>query len=392
MCRCNEIDEQVKDLLQRLVACPSVNPGRAKGVVSGQGELAMARLLEPLLKSWGAETRMDEWEPGRCNLTATWTGADPARVLLFDAHMDTVGVEGMAVSPFAAMIEGGRLYGRGACDTKGPMVAMLLAIRKVLREEGRLPVTVCFAATGDEEDGAQGAARLAMSGLGVEAAVVAEPTDMKIVYAHKGVCRFRITLTGKAAHSSVPWLGVNAVEAAAELVRLIRREFVAKLQYPRHPELGTATACVSTIAGGTRVNVVPDECGFDVDCRCLPGERKEHMESAMEQLLVSIRSAWPGLQAKCELRQWYPALVGAGSDSFVVRMSEAGASAVGSCPVTTAPYATNGGLYSQSGIPCIVFGPGSISQAHTADEYVELAAVRQAVDVYAAMIRSCGRR
>ncbi len=386
----NPISIMVAELLGRLVACASVNPGMNRAVSPGSGELPMAELLCPLLRSWGAQTQQVELAPGRCNLIATWQGKDASRALLLDAHADTVGVEGMTIPPFTPEIRAGRMYGRGACDTKGPMTAMLLAIRKILDEDGCLPLTVHFAATGDEEDGARGAVQLAESGLPFDAVIVAEPTEMKVVYAHKGACRFRISLTGKAAHSSVPGLGVNAVEAAADLVCAIRRDFLGKLQHQTHSDLGNATVCVSTITGGTRVNIVPDQCQFEVDCRCLPGERKEHLDAAMGAMLTGLADSWLGLRAESDMFQWYPALAGSGVDLFVSRMSDACGKVMGSCQRGTAPYATNGGFFSQLGRPCIVFGPGSIAQAHTADEYIELAQVEQAVDVYAAMIRAFG--
>lgn len=379
--------EAVVDLLGRLIACPSVNPGaRAPG--AGCGEGPMAELLMALLQSWGAQTKLVELAPGRYNMVATWQGKETGRSLLLDAHADTVGIEGMTINPFEPQIRAGRLYGRGACDTKGPMTAMLLAIRKILDEEGQLPHTVHFSATGDEEDGAMGAVRLAASGLPMDAVIVAEPTEMNVVYAHKGSVRFRVILGGKAAHSSVPWLGINAVEAAADMVHAIHREFPGRLQYQRHEELGQPTVCVSTITGGIKINIVPERCQFEVDCRCLPGERRNHLEETMGALLATVAAGYPGLQVKSELFQWYPALEGKRSDAFVARMTDACGTVTGSRVSGTAPYATNGGFFSQAGIPCVVYGPGSIAQAHTADEFIELAQVEQAVDAYAGMIRS----
>ncbi len=381
----------VTELLGRLVACPSVNPGPFRIPDAGFGEKPLAELLAILLQSWGARTQITDLAPGRCNMVASWQGATNGRSLLLDAHMDTVGVEGMTIPPFEPRIREGRLYGRGACDTKGPMAAMLLAIRKILDEDGQLPVTLHFAATGDEEDGAMGATCLVESGLSVDAAIVAEPTDLKIVYAHKGACRFRITLKGKAAHSSVPWLGVNAVVAAADMVSLIHREFPARMQYRGHRELGSPTVCVSTINGGVKVNIVPERCQFEVDCRCLPGERRDHLESSIRGLIGTVVAAYPNLGVECEVFQWYPAMAGSVEDSFVAHMTETCATVTGSHQAGTAPYATNGGFFSQRNIPCIVFGPGSISQAHSADEFIDLSQVEQAVEAYARMIRAFAR-
>jgi acetylornithine deacetylase len=308
--------------------------------------------------------------------------------LLLDAHADTVGANGMTIPPCDPQVRDGRLYGRGSCDTKGGMAAMLLAIRAVLDESGRPPVTLHFTATGDEEDGGLGAARLVETGFKADAAIIAEPTDLRIVYAHKGACRFRVALRGKAAHSSVPELGVNAVEAAADLIQAIRGQFIGRLMYRVHPDLGKAITCVTVIEGGERVNIVPDRCQIEVDCRCLPGERRHHLEQVMRGLLDELVATQPGLRYECEIFQWYPALAGSRSDAFVTRMAAAARLLPGPDPLVTAPYGTNAGFFSEVGIPCVVFGPGSIAQAHTADEYVELDQVARAVPVYANMIRS----
>lgn len=388
---CDNRAKAVVELLGRLVACPSMNPGPLGTPGGGYGEGPLDDLLADLLHSWGAHTQRTELAPGRYNLVATWPGRTPGRSLLLDAHADTVGVAGMTIPPFEPHLRNGRLYGRGTCDTKGPMTAMLLAIRSILDEDGQLPVTVIFAATGDEEDGATGATRLVESGLRADAVIVGEPTELTLVHAHKGACRFRITLTGKAAHSSVPQLGINAVEAAADMIHLIRREFPARLQYPHHPELGDATVCVSTITGGIKANIVPERCQFEVDCRCLPGERREHLQSAMQEVLMQVAPHYPGLQVECAVFQWYPALSGSGSDPFVAQMTDACGQVTGIRVSATAPYATNGGFFSQASMPCVVFGPGSIAQAHTADEFIELSQVERAVEIYARMIRSFER-
>lgn len=387
----NAAMKAVVDLLSRLVACPSVNPGAAP-VPDWRlcGEVRLAEELESLLRSWGARTTRDEWAPNRCSLVATWAGKNPRRSLLLDAHMDTVGVEGMAISPFQPSIREERLYGRGACDTKGPMAAMLLAIRTILDEEGELPVTLHFAATGDEEAGARGVARLVDSGLRPDAAIIAEPTGMKVVYAHKGACRFRVTLRGRAAHSSIPERGINAVEGAAAAIVAIRRDFIGGLRVPRHSELGSATVASTMITGGQLVNIIPDQCCFEVDCRCLPGERRKHMESLMGRLVERVMQDWPGMGIVNEVFQWYPALAGAVDHPFVARMSQAVAGVSGSVTTGTEPYGTDGGFYGEQGVPCVVFGPGSISHAHTADESIELAQVCQAIKTYASMIRAFG--
>ena len=376
------------DLLGRLVACPSVNPTGLDDWVGGQyGEGAMADLLDSIVRPWGAQTRKVEFAPGRFNFIARFEGRDAGRSLMLESHADTVAVEGMTVDPFKPAIRDGRLYGRGACDTKGSMAAMLLAIRKVLDEAGQPPVTLLLVATGDEELGAGGAHNLVAEGLCVDAAVAGEPTDLKIVYAHKGVCRFNIITEGRAAHSSEPARGVNAIVHMSRIVQLIHGELAAELTHQQHPVLGSPTISVGTIRGGSQVNVVPDRCEIRVDRRMLPGETREQILADLQGRLESLKKAAPEMTYSLQQLQRYPPLQEARDGAVAGRLAEACRRVLGGAEFAGVAYATNAGVFREAGVPSVVFGPGSISQAHTADEYIELDSLLNAAGVYAELIR-----
>ncbi len=349
------------ELLGKLVAC------RSDGA-----EAAMADLLARLLESWGARITLQTVHPGRPNLIATFAGRDDSRSLMLEAHSDTVGGEGQ----FTPVVREGRLYGRGACDIKGGMAAMLLAIERVLAEVGRPPITVHFVSTCDEESGATGAHHLVEHGFRADYAIVAEPTELAIVYAHKGALRLRLRTGGVAAHSSLPERGVNAIYKMCRVVEALERIVAPQLAQRRDPVLGSPTLSVGTIRGGGQVNVVPDWCEIDVDRRLVSGEERA-------EVIGSILSALPaGLTST--VTEYYPPLGQDPASALVQRM----VTALGEPRLATAPWASNAGVFAAAGIPSVVFGPGSIQQAHTRDEYVELARVEAACRVYAALLRS----
>jgi acetylornithine deacetylase/succinyl-diaminopimelate desuccinylase-like protein len=331
----------------------------------------MADLLARLLEPWGARITLQTVRPDRPNFIATFPGRDEPRSFMLEAHSDTVPGEGQ----FTPAVRDGRLYGRGACDTKGAMAAMLVAIETVLSEMGRPPVTLHFVSTCNEESGAAGAHHLMKSGFRADCAVVGEPTNLAIVYAHKGALRLRLRTKGVAAHSSTPERGVNAIYAMSRVVAALEKDVAPRLAEIRHLDLGSPTLSVGTIRGGSQVNVVPDWCEIDVDRRLVPGEERDGV-------VASILGALPE-EVSHTITEYYAPLGQEPASPLVRRM----AAALGESRLATAPWASNAGVFAAAGLPSVLFGPGSIQQAHTSEEYVELAQVESAVRVYAALIR-----
>jgi len=346
--------------LAQLVACRS-----------DRTEEALVALLARWLEPWGARITIQTVHPGRPNLIATFPGRDSTRSLMLEAHSDTVGGE----EQFAPTVREGRLYGRGACDTKGAMAAMLTAIETVLTEQGRPPVTVHFVSTCNEELGATGAHHLVASGFRADYAIVGEPTDLMVVYAHKGTLRLRLGTQGVAAHSSAPERGVNAIYKMCRVVQALETNVVPKLAEVRDPLLGNPTLSVGTIRGGSQVNVVPATCKIEVDRRLVPGEKQD-------EVAAGILSALPA-DVSHVITEYYPPL-GQDRESPLVRRV---ARALGESRLATAAWASNAGVFAAAGIPSVLFGPGSIQQAHTEAEFVELAQVEVASRVYAEIIR-----
>jgi acetylornithine deacetylase len=351
--------------------------------------------------------------PGRSNVVA-WAPGGGGETLLWEAHQDTVSSHGMSVEPFAATVRDGRVYGRGACDVKGGMAAMLAALETVAADPPGTRPHILFAATVNEECGFSGARALAdvwraahdggappapieptggltladLRRLRPSAALVAEPTELDVVIAHRGVVRWRMTVEGRAAHSSRPELGVNAIYGMVEVVRLVdqfHREVLAAR--PGDPLCGPSTACVTTIHGGVGANTVPERATIDVDRRLLPDESPEE---AYEELtaLVAERAA----MGRCRLIAEPPwmrsrGLASGANSAFAERVLVAARAAAGAGRLVGVPYGTNAATIAAAGIPAVVFGPGSINQAHTGDEWIAVAELERAVNALCRIAR-----
>src|SRR5581483_6854423 len=234
-------------LLRDLVSRPSVNPmGRPL-----QGpelyEQRVADYLAEFFRELGVAHERQPVAPLRENVVARTDLAGAPRTMLWEVHQDTVPVDQMTIDPFGAKIENGRLYGRGACDVKGGMAAMLAAFARLVRERPAGAANVILACTVDEEHTFTGVTHLVQSGVRADAAVVAEPTQLKIVHAHKGVIRWRLHTAGRSCHSSRPEQGVNAIYRMGRLLVGVER-YAERLRASRtDPLLGPPTLSVGRI-------------------------------------------------------------------------------------------------------------------------------------------------
>jgi acetylornithine deacetylase/succinyl-diaminopimelate desuccinylase-like protein len=294
----------VTKLLTELVCIDSRSPGRLGDPrpANAPTEEPLARFLAARLERLGLAAELQWVEPERPHLIARTPHIPGAPTLAFEAHLDTVGTEGMTIPPFTPEIRGGRLYGRGACDTKGPMAAMLTALERLLHENAQhetrdtkhSPLNLIFLGCCAEETGCEGVARLDFGGRPPDAVIVGEPTENRPVVGHKAHLWFELTVRGKAAHGSHPEAGDNAIYRMAAVIASLRRftesrlnrdtaRENAKLKIPFTP----ATLSVGTIRGGTKVNIVPDACAILVDVRLLPWQVPAAM---LEELADWVRA------------------------------------------------------------------------------------------------------
>jgi acetylornithine deacetylase/succinyl-diaminopimelate desuccinylase-like protein len=358
-------------LLRELIALPSVNPAFLPAGDPRGGEARVAEHLARLAKTAGLRVTRQRALPGRENLLLTLapTGRARRRVILAP-HLDTVGAE---AAQFRPVQRNGRLHGRGACDTKGSLAAMFSALTAVAHSARRPAHTeIVLAGLVDEEDGQRGARALVASGLAADLAIVGEPTALKVITAHKGSLWLGLETRGRAAHGARPGLGRNAILAMARVVALLETEYASALRCRPHPLLGPATVSVGTIAGGVQPNIVPDRCEIRVDRRTLPGETAAGVIREMQAFL-----RLHGLKATiANLKELPCDPLETDSNLPLVR-------ALMDCAGQRQPagvdYFCDAAVLSAGGIPSVVFGPGDIAQAHTADEWVSVRQLERAM-------------
>lgn len=362
------------ELLRELIALPSVNPAFLPAGHAEAGELRVAQFLADRASKAGLHVELPEALPGRPNLLATLKPTGKAkRRLILAPHMDTVGVVDQL--QFTPCLRDGRLYGRGACDTKGPASSMFTALLRLAEQKNRPHDTeIVFAGLIDEENGQSGSRALAASGLKADLAIVGEPTCLRVITAHKGTVWLRFETLGKAAHGARPELGRNAVHEMARIVDLIETTYAARLRQRQHPLLGHPTINVGMMSGGTQPNIVPATCQALADRRTIPGETDA---SVKEEILALLRehglnASLTNLQAiSCLPMETDPSLPLA--CQFLRSMGQTAPAGV--------DYFCDASVLSEAGIPSVVFGPGDIAQAHTSDEWISVDSLQQGTDM-----------
>lgn len=367
----------VAQILADLISINSIN----SSYEGGPGEGAIAAWVKAFFEVRGVDVSEQEVFPGRPNIIAKIPGRDRARKLVLEAHMDTVSVAGMEIPPFEPRVANGRMFGRGSCDTKAGLAAMMHAVASIQESGIQPPCDLWLAAVVDEEFSYRGVVKLC-DGLRADAALVAEPTGLRPVIASKGVVRWRIAVHGRSAHSGKPHLGVNAIQHMARILLLLERDHES-LAGHSHPLLGPATLNVGVIKGGVQVNFVPDHCVIEVDRRLLPGETVRGVLDHYQSLMDSLKREYPALDVRMEepmltdmALETDPGAAPAVLASLL--LGEMGLDG-GLCGV---PFGSDASKLSACGVPSIVIGPGSIDQAHAAVEYVDLAEVEKAAEFY----------
>jgi acetylornithine deacetylase len=374
-----------------LVAIPSVNPMGRNLAGPEVLETRLTEFLESWFRELGVRYARLSVAPGRDNILAFYEAPRSRRRVLFDVHQDTVPADASVISPFTPSISGGRLYGRGACDVKGAMAAMLVAFARLVRERPLDSASVVLACTVDEEYTHTGSSRLAETNPGTELAIVAEPTMLDLVHCHKGAVRWKIRTRGLACHSSTPEAGVNAIYRMARVIDALELHAWSLALSQPDAILGPPTLSVGRIEGGQSVNIVPDRCEIEVDRRLIPGEEAMASISAVrDQLQRSLGAAdWIEFE---EPSIHLPPLPPRASP-WIDLLRDAIAAATGRRPeVRGVPFGTDAGPLWAGGTPCVVFGPGDIAQAHTKDEWIELRQVELAAEAYYQIALALGQQ
>jgi acetylornithine deacetylase len=371
-------------IAQLLVSTPSVNPVLAAG---GEGEGAMAEVTASLLEGWGLETVVHEVAPGRMNVVATLKGEGPT--LLFNGHLDTVGIAGMTVEPFGAEIEENRLIGRGSCDMKGGVAALLAATANLAA--GGVRPNLVVALTADEEHASVGMSAFVAGEVSADLAVVCEPTSLAVMPAHKGFVWISVDFRGTAAHGSRPEVGIDAIRHAGLYLAALDDYAEQLRSKPEHPLLGYGSLHAGTISGGSAESVYPGHCRLLLERRTMPGESPEDVASEFQRVLDGLRMREPDLDALLEITLERPGSEVAVDGPLVTGLLDA-AQAVGAPSVVEGMTAwVDAAFLNESGVPTVCYGPGSIEQAHTSDEWINVREIRTCAAVLEAFARSLCR-
>ena len=360
----------VADLLRELIRIPSVNPDGDPGI-KHTGEKECAKFVADFLRSCGAEAWLEDVLPDRPNVLGRFPSAGKAKPrLLFAPHTDTVSVAGMSIDPFSGELHDGRIWGRGASDTKGPMAAMLFALLESKDLLPHLSHEIWFAGFMGEEAGQQGARTLSGKEK-FDFAIVGEPTRLQTVNTHKGSVWLSLRARGRAAHGSTPQIGENAIEKILEVIGMLRDELSRRFGASSDETLGPLTFNLGTIQGGSKINIVPDLCEAKIDIRTNPGQD-------LAPLLDSLAEQFAGVEFEPRILE----PLQTNSAHRLIRLLEAcGAPCVG------APWFCDAAFLAAAGTPAVALGPGSMEQAHTADEWISLADLQAGVKFFKTLLR-----
>ncbi len=371
----------VIELAQALVRIPSVNPDGDPGLPGEDtGEAACANYIAAFLEAAGAEVFLDEVLPGRPNVIGRFRSQPAAegkakRRLLFAPHTDTVSVAGMTIDPFGGEVRDGKLWGRGASDTKGPMASMLWALWELRAEIASLPVEVHFAGFMSEESHQHGSRHFAAHHPPYDLALVGEPTEMSVVHTHKGSLWVDVRTHGRAAHGARPELGENAIVKMARLVHALDTDFRWQLadQSAPSPFLSPSTVNLGMIQGGSRSNIVADHCVLRLDIRTTPGLDAHAL----------LREFVHGIDPTATVDDAPPviALDTDPSHPLIKALLANGSDLAG------APWFCDAAFLAAAGTPAIAIGPGSIAQAHTKDEHIALEDLEQGTQFFQRFLR-----
>jgi succinyl-diaminopimelate desuccinylase len=372
-------EQEITEFLQTLVQFPTINPPA--------DTTACAQMIVEKLKNEGIETEIVEGKPGIANVVGRMRGGKKGKSLLLNAHMDVVKPgENWTVDPFDGLIRDGHLYGRGSCDMKSGVAAMLMALISFQRSGVMSKGEIIFHTVGDEETGSiWGTRHLIEQGIGADAdfAINTEPTSNRIELGERGVRVIKVAITGHSSHAGRPHLGKNAISAAARLIELINQmeftDFNAAFEIP------TPSISVTVINGGQTTNVIPDFCEFTIDRRMIPGETTEKVMEEIEALIEAskLKNTGYGIVAKMEKDFWNPFVISE-DEPIVQTTMEAFRAVMGKEPKIGLKAAGTDSSYlvNTAKIPTVIFGPGNEQLSHQPDENVSISDVVNATEVY----------
>ncbi len=358
----------MKKLLKKLIQAETT---------AQNGELAAAEIIAAELERSGIGSSIDSWDTSRANITARIKSAGRRAGLLFGCHLDVVppGEAKWQYPPFAGTESNGKIHGRGSADMKGPIAAVVTAIRQIVDSAVELEGDIIlFAAAGEETDSC-GAKRFVSTFANQSprfcGVIIPEPTDFEVVTAHRGLLWLKAATKGRTAHGSTPQLGINAISSMRELLDELEN-------YKDHKLSGDGSMSVNTIAGGKALNVIPDHCDIGIDIRTAASQNHQELTADFDRIFVKLKQKNPQFKAEVSVIRDVPALETDSRSDFVKDFCLA----VGVSETRTVGFTTDGPYFASLGAPVVIFGPGTSDVCHKPDEYIEIADVEKAVEHY----------
>ena len=369
---------ELVELLRQLVAIDSINPDLVPG---GAGEEKIARFVADWFERAGLEVVWDEPAPGRPNVIGIARGTGGGRSLLLNAHMDTVGVEGME-RPHAPYIQDNRLYGRGAYDMKGGLAA-IMAAGAAAKKRG-LRGDVIVTAVADEEYASIGTSSIVKK-WHADAAIVTEPTELHICTAHKGFVWLDVETEGVAAHGSRPDLGVDAIVKMSKVLLGLEELDRSLRAAPSHRLLGSGSVHASLIQGGQELSSYPRHCSLSIERRTVPGETLQKVESEIPRICEQIAATDPTFKATVKTSMVRDPFEVSLDEPIVRAVLRQATAILGHQPGEIGQTGwMDSALLSAAGIPAVVFGPGG-EGAHAVVEWSNPEHVERCAEILAAV-------
>ena len=361
----------MKKLLSKLIQAQTT---------ADKGELAAAEIISAELGRSGIDSRIDSWDRTRANITAQVKSSGRKGALLFACHLDVVpaGEVSWSKPAFAAIESEGKIYGRGSMDMKGGIAAIVTAIGEIADSGTKLQGDIIlFGAAGEETDscGAKRFVRNRGELPEIAGVVLPEPTDFEIITAHRGILWLKVQTFGKAAHSSAPQLGVNAIASMKSVLDELEN---FKIRFEPHDLLGDCSMSINTITGGQAMNVVPDKCDLGIDIRTVPGQNYQDIIDDLQNIFAKLKQKNPQFEAEVSVVRQVGALETDTQCDFVRNFC----SVTGINKTTAVGFTTDGPHFASLGLPVVVFGPGKPHLAHKPDEYIDISDLKKGVEYY----------
>jgi acetylornithine deacetylase/succinyl-diaminopimelate desuccinylase family protein len=370
--------EETRNLLVRMVRSRSLNPPgdvrECAGILAGE------------LKARGLPAEVIEEKPGVANVVSRLEGQAGGKTMIWNGHFDVVTPgEDWEVDPFGGEYKDGFIYGRGTCDMKSGLAAMIVALGALKRAGSPFKGQIVFQAVGDEETGSDAGTRCMIRrgiGAGADFAIVSEPTNLNVTIGNRGLRWLEVSVKGRASHAGRPHVGANAIHAAARIIQELERlDFKAN-----HPlfEVPHPSLSVTMIQAGSKVNIIPERCAFSIDRRMMPGETSASVLREVEGVLQRNSSEGISCAARITHEGWDPYAVDPASP-WVKDLCAAVEEVTGRFPQIKGKAGCTDAshLYHHGKIPSVCFGPGLEDLAHKANERVALEKVAQAARVFA---------